>query len=218
MLSKLFVGIVLLISSYIFVLGIIYDEFLSHYQVIRMITHYPMIEIICLVFIIYLIRISKLRLKDFGVTLTGWRPSVMDALWVSALFVAALALIKYIILQHLPGIFREVQIFDFGYFGITYVTYLLVAPLQEFIARGVVQGTLVNLLEIRYRGLVAILVTTFLFSALHMTHSLNLSIASFITGLILGWMYNRHQTIIGVSLTHFLVGNASGLMGYWTLM
>jgi membrane protease YdiL (CAAX protease family) len=168
--------------------------------------------------IIYFIRISKLRLKDFGVTLTGWRRSVTDALWVSVLFIAVLALIKYIVVQRSPGMFREKQIFDFGYFGITYITYLLVAPLQEFIGRGVVQGTLINILDIRHKGLIAILVTTFLFSALHMTHSLNLSIASFITGLILGWMYNRHKTLAGVSLAHFLIGNASGLMGYWTLM
>ena len=201
-LSRLFVSIVLLITSYIFILGFIHDEFLSHLRMIQLITHFPVIEIICLVAIMYLIRISKFRLKDFGVTLSGWRRSVMEALWVSAVFIAVLALIKYVIVQRSPGVFHENQIFDFGYFAITYVTYQLVAPLQEFIGRGVVQGTLVNILDVRHKGLIAILVTTFLFSALHMTHSLNLSIASFITGLIPGWMYNRHQTIIGVSLAH----------------
>jgi hypothetical protein len=168
----------------------------------QLITHFPVIEIICLVAIKHLIRISKLHLKNFGVTLSGWRRSVMEALWVSAVFIAVLALIKYVIVQRSPGVFHENRIFDFGYIAITYVTYLLVAPLQEFIGRGVVQGTLVNILDVRHKGLIAILVTTFLFSALHMTHSRNLSIASFITGLIPGWMYNRHQTIIGVSLAH----------------
>jgi membrane protease YdiL (CAAX protease family) len=218
LLSSIFVSIVLLITFYIFILGIIYDHTFSNQAVADIVTDYPIIEVISLLVIIRIVMVSKLSMTDFGITFTGWKRSVTESLAISAVFIILLALIKYACALYYPGVFRETQVIDLSYFGYTYITYLAVAPLQEFIGRGAVQGTLEKLLDIRYRGFFAILVTTFLFGALHMMISLNLAIASFITGWLWGWMYHRQKNLIGVSLSHFLIGNVSGLMGYWVLL
>jgi membrane protease YdiL (CAAX protease family) len=87
---------------------------------------------------------------------------------------------------------------------------------QEFIARGTVQGTLERLFSGRHRGFLAILVTSLLFGSLHVYSSIPLAVSALLTSWLWGWMYNRQQTLAGVSLSHFLIGNAAGLMGYWT--
>lgn len=218
LLSTILVSIVLLITSYIFVLGIIHDQTLSNRLIGKVMIKYPVIEVISLTVIIGVVVASKLRMRDFGLTLTGWKRSVWESLVFSAVFILLLMLIKYLCVKHIPGLFPETRLFDWSYFGFTYITYLVVAPLQEFLSRGAVQGTLEKILDIRYRGFFAILVTTFLFGAVHIMSSLNLAVVSFITGWLWGWMYHRHKTLVGVSLSHFLIGNISGLMGYWTFL
>ncbi len=214
-LSSIFVNVVLLVTSYIFILGLIKDEFLLADTVIIFLKKYPVIEIPALFIVLRIIRSSNLKIKDFGLTFSGWKRSVSISLAVSFLVIAVLAGIKYYVNKHTPGIFRENSIFDVSYFGVSYITYLITAPLQEFVTRGTVQGSLERLLEVRHKGFISILVTTFLFGALHMFHSFSLAIASFITGWILGYMYLRQRNLVGVSLAHFLIGNAAGLMGYW---
>jgi membrane protease YdiL (CAAX protease family) len=78
------------------------------------------------------------------------------------------------------------------------------------------QGTLARLFGGPSSGFLAIVVTSFLFGALHMTHSISLSLSALLTSWLWGWMYNRHKSLVGVSVSHFLIGNAAGLMGFWT--
>ncbi len=215
LLSKAFVSVVLLIASYIFLLGFLYNSNLTDTRSIRFFETYPVIEAISLLIILYVVWFSKLHIRDFGWTLQGWRRSVVESLLVSAGVVILLIVLKVMAFRYLPDLFREHRIIDLSQFGFTYITYIVVAPLQEFISRGVTQGTLAKLLDIRHKGFVSILVTTMLFGAMHMMSSFNLAIASIVMGWIWGWMYHRQQNLVGVSLSHFLIGNISGLMGYW---
>lgn len=216
-LSKTFVYIVLLITFYIFLLGFLYNSHLPDARSIRFFESYPVMEVISLAIILRVVWVSKLSLKDFGITLEGWRRSAGESFIVSAVIIALLALVKFLCNRYFPGVFKEDRIINMSYFGITYVTYIVVAPLQEFISRGAIQGTLEKLLDVRARGFVSILVTTMLFGAVHMMSSFNLAIASIIMGWIWGWMYQRQHSLVGISLSHFLVGNMAGLMGYWNL-
>jgi len=215
-LSSLFVSIVLLVSSYTFALGVLASEFILKQHFFKIFTRYPIVEIISVLIIVRIMLVSRLSLKDFGVTFAGWKRSVAESLIVSTAFIGLLALFKHWVCVHHPGVFKENQIFSLSYFNLSYVTYILIAPLQEFVARGVVQGSLERLLDTKYRGFISILVTCFLFGALHMAHSLNLAVASFISSWVWGWMYYRQKNLTGVSLSHFLVGNAADFMGYWT--
>jgi len=214
-LSHLFVGIVLLITSYTFILGIITNDFVLKQPIFKIFTDYPIVEFLSLFITFRIIIISKLSVKDFGLNLKGWKRSVIESLAISITIIALLALAKYLFCTYRPAVFKEQYIFCLSYYDYSYITYLFIAPLQEFVARGTVQGSLERLLDTKYKGFIAILVTSFLFGALHMATSLNLAIASFITSWIWGWMYYRQKNLIGVSISHFLIGNAAGFMGYW---
>jgi membrane protease YdiL (CAAX protease family) len=214
-LNSIFLSIVLLVTSYIFVLGILKDERFSHERFLKIFLDFHIVDIISIFVVIRLIRVCKFKIKDFGVTLTGWKRSVIESLIVSAVMIGVIMLVKHLIMQFYPLTFNDTQIFNFKYLDISFIFYLLVAPVQEFLARGIVQGTLEKLLAMKNKIFIAIMVTTFMFGALHMAYSFNLAMASFVTSWVWGWMYHRHQNLTGVSISHFLIGIASGLMGFW---
>jgi CRP-like cAMP-binding protein len=217
-LASIFTSVVLLITFYTFVLGFLHTGVVSRHAYAPLIREYASraIEIITLVIVVRMIRNSHLPIRSFGVTLAGWRRSALESLAVSGVVIAALALAKMAINQHRPGLFRETRVVDFGYFGWSYVTYLLVAPLQEFITRGTVQSTLQRLFVGYGSGFLAVVVTSFLFGSLHVYSSIGLAVSALLTSWLWGWMYHRQQNLVGVSLSHFLIGNMAGLMGYWT--
>jgi membrane protease YdiL (CAAX protease family) len=87
--------------------------------------------------------------------------------------------VKQLIKQFYPGTFNDTQTFNFKYLDISFIFYLLVAPVQEFLARGIVQGTLEKLLDMKNKTFIAIMVTTFMFGTLHMVSLYSLAMASF---------------------------------------
>ena len=157
-------------------------------------------------------------MKDFGINFNNWKKNIVESLVISFFILLLLGIVKYIFNIYYPGIFKETQIFDLSYLSISYILYAIVAPLQEFLTRGVVQGTLEKLMDFEYKGLISILVTSSIFGALHTMQSFNLAILSFVSGLLFGWLYNRHKSLLGASICHFLIGNISGIMGYWVFL
>ncbi|MFZ4437054.1 MAG: CPBP family intramembrane glutamic endopeptidase [Syntrophales bacterium] len=216
-LASIFINVVLLISLYTFILGLLNTDFISSHAFVHGIKGYISrgIEIVTLMIVIRMIINSRLPLKDFGITLANWKRSLLESVAVSAVVIAMLFLAKIITNIYYPGIFKETQLVSWRYFDFSYIAYIIVAPLQELITRGTVQSTLERLFVGRNSGLLAILVTAFLFGSLHVYSSLNLAISAVLTSCLWGWMYNRQKNLLGVSISHFLIGNMAGLMGYW---
>lgn len=218
-LTSIFINIVLLITVYTFVLGFLNSNLTIVSEMMPQIRKWAsrIIELSALLLVIRMIVMSKLPLQSFGLTLANWKKAVVESLLVTGVVISFLVAVKTAVNIYFPSCFAEKQLFELTYFDFSYLTYILVAPLQEFIARGTVQGTLQHLFVGKYNNFMAILVTSFLFGSLHVYSSINFAIAALLTGLLWGWMYNRHRSLIGVSLSHFFIGNAAGLMGYWRL-
>ena len=216
-LASIFVSVVLLITFYTFVLGFLNSGWIIRHESLNSIKVYLSrgLEIVTLLIVIRMIIVSRLPLGSFGITLAGWRRSVAESLVVAAIVIVFLLLCKIAANAYWPGLFKETELVRWEYFDYTYIVYLVVAPLQEFITRGTVQSTLMRLFAGRHSGVLAIVVTSFLFGALHVYASLNLAVVALLTSWLWGWMYNRQKNLIGVSLSHFLIGDMAGLMGYW---
>jgi len=88
------------------------------------------------------------------------------------------------------------------------ILYALFAPIQEFVLRGGLQGALQMFLtgSPNRRTWGAILVANLMFSVSHVVISMNLVIVTFFIGLLWGWLYSRHRTLIGVSFSHIFLG------------
>jgi len=217
-LTAVFIIIVLYLTLYSFVVGLFYSGFwptgvsavASKWWVSRC------LEAVALLLVIYMIVWAGLTPEGLGLTLRNWQKSVLEALGVSAVAVIGLMLIKVVANRVAPGAFPEQQVVSLHYFAPSYVTYAAIAPLHEFLARGAVQSTLERLFEGRYKSLLAIVITSCLFGTLHVFTSFSLGLMALVSSLVWGWLFSRHKSLVGVSLSHFLVGDMSGLMGYWT--
>jgi CRP-like cAMP-binding protein len=217
-LGAIFVSIVLVVSIYTFVLGILNSALFVHSPPYVVFLLNRILEIVTLYIIIRIVIKSSLPLSSYGVTLKDWKPAVKESLIITAIAVVLLFLFKYAAVVNKWSFIEHDQIIDFKYFDWTYITYIIVAPMQEFLTRGVLQSSIQRLLISRYAWLWAIIITSFLFGALHLHSSINLGIAAVATGLLWGWMYSRHQTLIGVTICHFIVGNLAGLLGLWAIL
>lgn len=217
-LASLFTSVVLLITGYTFILGILNNDLIIRYlpaQSSYFISR--IIEFSTLALVFKIVRGSSLSWKDFGIDLSGAKKSIVESLIISFSIIGALCLLKYGLTAAYPDKFADKRVIMWEYFDYTYVTYLVVAPLQEFITRGVVQSSLQRLLVGRRKVMLSIIITSFLFGSLHVFSSIYLGLAATVTGWLWGWMYYRHRNLIGVSISHFLIGNFTGLLGLWVI-
>lgn len=164
----------------------------------------PMMVVLFVIYIIYM-KIVGLRYAEFGFTLKNARQSLWDGIVLSLPIFFILTFIKVWLL----GI-EGVQLSDFQSFfavpGPLSLLYFLFSPLQEFLARGATQTPLERLLTGVYRVPTAIVISNLVFSAFHSHLTVYYSLASFVIGLYWGWMYHRTHNLLGVSVSHAIIG------------
>jgi membrane protease YdiL (CAAX protease family) len=89
--------------------------------------------------------------------------------------------------------------------------YLLLTPVQEFVARCGIQAPLYAFLqgsELK-RASLSIVVSNLVFSAVHAHIGLAFALLAFIPGLFWGWLFLRTNSWLGASLSHLFVGGAA---------
>jgi membrane protease YdiL (CAAX protease family) len=158
----------------------------------------------------------------FGIHFDDWKGAVLFSMGASLAFIAAGAFLKWIIIVSSPSLNdltvfswadvsvdgKEVMASPWYWFAVT--LYLLLTPVQEFVARCGIQAPLYAFLqgsELKRRGL-AIVVSNLVFSAAHTHIGLIFALATFIPGLFWGWIFARTNSLLAVSLSHLLIGGA----------
>ena len=152
-------------------------------------------------------------LEFYGLICSEWPTRVRDAVTYSLPILALIVLAKWIAIRFLPN-FDHLDLFS-GRLSqcplqIDYLAqlaiYVLLIPVQEFVARGILQGSLHEFLTGRARTLKAILISNLLFSLFHLFVSPYFALLSFLPGMLWGWLYSRQRSLIAVSASHTLIG------------
>lgn len=165
--------------------------------------------------IAYFARRQNAPAATFGLTLVnGWR-ALAEGLGIGVVLAAVAVLWK---LRGMPPGARLVTWGTLGNFSTAQFTVflLLYGPhcfLQEFIGRGVIQGSLARFMT-DSRPIVPILVTSALFGIFHFYVSLSFAILTFVISIVFGQIYSRHGTLLGVTATHFAIGITSIALGF----
>ena len=154
-----------------------------------------------------------------GLTMRGWKKSVIESLIVTFILCLLVVVVKWVLVRMVPE-FSNVPVFQMGlgvkeklfhktpafFAQLSLAFYLVSAPFQEFIFRGFLQTTFQRLLSVRRRVIWAILVSNIIFAAGHEPLSWLYPFIVFVPGLVWGWLYARHRTLIGVSISHIILG------------
>jgi CRP-like cAMP-binding protein len=175
----------------------------------------PLIAIFSLL-VLVAIKKTHYPLSYFGLTLKNWHRCAFEGIIFTIPILILVALYKWILIHTSPG-FAGHQVFEFNLsaekFNRPYwtmlamlVVYVLLVPLQELMVRGALQGPLQELLISPRKNLWAILLSNLIFSTTHFHISLGIGLMVYLPGLFWGWLYARHKSLVGVTLSHQLLG------------
>ncbi|MGA7328348.1 MAG: CPBP family glutamic-type intramembrane protease [Rhodomicrobium sp.] len=161
--------------------------------------------------------------RFFGLQLDNWRPAVGLALRASGIFLLAFLLAKWFLIRTSPS-FAGVSLIgnadvevghrvgpSGSWYWLALTIYLLLTPMQEFVARSGIQAPLYAFLngsEMKRRW-TAILASNLVFSAAHAHISLAFAIAAFLPGLLWGWLFAKTNSLLAATVSHVLVGGAA---------
>ncbi len=148
-------------------------------------------------FCIFLIKLLQQPIQFYGVTLNNWKQSLFEGILICS---------GLIILYNI--FFPEENFISTQWSYILYgggTLYIIVAFLQEFVFRGILQSVLQKFYEDE-KGYFSVLVSSLVFSIIHVNYGYLLTILSFLMGLFLGMIYLRHKNLLGVSLIHLCLG------------
>lgn len=154
--------------------------------------------------------------STFGLVIhENWKAEVVEALVWSAGLMAFATLAKWALVTFNPAL-SDVPVFDSAFMGtrplrnldyIIAVSYFLLSPVQEMIARGCLQSSLTVFLEQRpFHVVQAILLSNLIFAANHAHLSPWFTLMAFAPGVVWGLMYHRQKSLLGVSISHAIVG------------
>lgn len=164
-----------------------------------------------------LVRDSGLPLVSFGLTLDRWRRHALEGVALSLPWMAAILAAKWRWLHHAHGaagarLFHWDAVlgdrpFSPGFYAGSLLAYLTLSPAQELFCRSGLQGSLHIFRPGRGRiDWSAVVVSNLLFAAMHTHIGIGFALAAFVPGLFWGWLFSRQRSLVGVAVSHTLIG------------
>lgn len=168
-----------------------------------------MIEAISIVMFFIILKTTSFSLKDMGIKINDYKDTFGLAALISIGGTVAVVLLKVIMLQFVPDFFPEgAPFWDWKILGFADLIYPFTAVLQEFLARSVMQENLRRIFVGKHADMLSVLVASLVFGALHIAYGLPLMLGASILLGSLGMLYNRQRNIWGLSIIHFVLGEA----------
>lgn len=170
-------------------------------------------------FIISMMLKSGYPLKTFGITLENWRKSVIEAVIYTLPFLLLIMGIKYTLILTVPrlnniplfdptAIFKSAAEVDMKVYFAALFGYIIFVPIQELIVRSGIQSALQKFLSgSKFKTKwSAIILSNILFAGGHSHISAGFALSVFLPGIFWGWLYAKQNSLIGVSVSHILIG------------
>ena len=150
---------------------------------------------------------------DMGIRMGNLWRSIAVGLLISIPALAAMAYFRTRLYPELEG----TPLLDPQLISLSVYTYILIAALQEWICRGVFLTSIASLMPGKTRPMAAIVISSLVFSTLHLHYSSSLAVVALLTGIVWGWLFLKYRNLAGPIISHFILGNAATLMGLWAI-
>jgi hypothetical protein len=161
----------------------------------------------------YFNRSRDIALSDVGLSLSNWPQQVSEGVTAAALLTFVMIPVKtQFYAEDALFSFRTMQSYSTLLFWVFFALYLPHCFLQEFLARGLIQGSLHRFMT-DSPNWVPVIVAAFLFGIGHVHYSYGFAGVTFVTSLLFGWLYMRHRSLVGVTLMHYLSGLSAMALG-----
>lgn len=160
----------------------------------------------------YYVRHCGLPRESFGMTMTNFNPALKIGAKLTLGFLVVVIALKWTMITFFEDRFGNTLI-EWPYQGNTAQTSILImvmysihAAFQEFIARGCIQGGLMQFITGKGAVWKSVVLATLMFSSFHLMMDLKYAFISIIPGLMWGYMFYRQKNILVVALSHIVIG------------
>lgn len=171
------------------------------------------VELLGVIMLVFILRRTSLTWRDLGVTTHEPGKTVRTALIVAACAFGFLCGLKAVCRMIDPGCFEpDAPFLDLGRFGPRQLLYIFTAGIQEFLARSVMQGNLKRITAGKRTSLLAILLSSLIFAALHIHFGFLFMVGAAILAGLEGILYEKQQNIFGVWIVHWVFGVSGTLL------
>ncbi|MBR1742651.1 MAG: CPBP family intramembrane metalloprotease [Lachnospiraceae bacterium] len=197
----IFSGLIICITLYLMTWSCIRFTLNIH---LRTAVYTVMIETIAFFLFLEIIFLTSFSLKDLGLLPNSrtFLKNLKETIFVIIIYSLIMVLLNSILF--LTG--NNVKSRFIGGSPAGALNYLMTAFIQEFLARGVIQNCIKVLVKIKYQKFFCVLLTSLLFSLMHMPFGFIFMMGAFLLSLILGYIYERQKNLWGCFLLHWTCG------------
>ncbi|WP_304221512.1 CPBP family intramembrane glutamic endopeptidase [Gracilinema caldarium] len=162
------------------------------------------IDLVFLIMVVLAIFVLPYNHYYYGMNFRNLWENIKDGILFGIPFAIVALLYRYHLIK------KGYEIYNFtGYFGFFSLIYPFVAVVQEISIKGILQSYFVKAFEtIDQKKTSAIIVTSIVFSEFHAIYGYQAMIATFLYGIITGYIYEKHRSFVAVSIIHTLAGFA----------
>ena len=172
-------------------------------------------HVISLIMFFYIRHYTHFSWEEMGLKTRGISRAVKTDCLLTAVFAAILFGLKAVILRVSPGFFAEGSPFwNWSRANWSDYTYPLTVVLQEFLSRGVIHENLRRIFVGKHSEAAAIIVSSLLFGALHIHRGFMYMVAATALLAIFGVLYRKQNSIWGLCIPHFVLGEVVWFLGF----
>lgn len=199
--AYIFAGLIICTSLFLLAWSLI--RFTLHIR-LKSSTYTFIIECITFFLFLEIVFMTSFSMRDIGIApkLTRLKENITETLILASTGCIILLLSKIVL--NLIGI-RIKAYFIGGSLHGAYV-YAYTSLIQEFLARGVIQTSVKSLMRVKYQKTFSIIITSLLFSIMHIPLGFYFMTCALLLSLVLGYIYERQGDIWGCVFLHWCCG------------
>ncbi len=197
----IFSGLIICVTLYLMTWSCIRFTLNIH---LRTAVYTIMIETIAFFLFLEIIFLTSFSLNDLGLlpnSKTFWK-NIKETLFVILIYSILMVILN--MLLFITG--NNVKNHFIGGSPAGALNYVITAFIQEFLARGVIQNCIKVLVKIKYQKFFCVLLTSLLFSLMHIPFGFIFMMGAFLLSLVLGFIYERQKNLWGCFLLHWSCG------------
>ena len=209
--SAVFIGTMTGVSVWIYIVALwrLTGETLSQ----EIMTQF--IHLIALIMFFYIRHYTHFTYEEMGLKIKGIGKAVKTDCLFTVIFAAALFGVKFILMRTSPGFFPAgAPFWDWGRLNWSDIAYPVTVVLQEFLSRGVIHENLRRIFVGKHSEGAAIIVSSLIFGALHIHRGFMYMLAATALLSIFGILYRRQNSIWGLCIPHFVLGEIVWYLGF----
>ena len=169
---------------------------------------------VCVIgFIIY--KKTDVTFEELGLKIRNLKETLLSSLGISLLAVVLLIVAKLVVSKISPDFFSaDAPFWNWNIGWYSWLSYIFTCVIQEFLARSMIYGSIKKMFDGKNSAMAAILLSALLFGAVHIAHGFMYMVAAMVLLGSLGGLYEKHRNIWGVTMIHFILGQAACCLGF----